>query len=198
MKSNYSFVVIVTTVENELGVGLDHIYTRESNYEESTVTDRINVLNAIRNEIDKREESIINQTENILDDNIVFELDHECTTHESAYNEGYESELEYRLHHAPVNLGLRDIPCLKFKTEKELEGYLDAAIGGKTGRVIYLLSSDHFEYITESGEDIMYLFEHYADPYTDIFLQEYESYQAAYEVALAMKEDNPLCFESER
>ena len=111
----------------------------------------------------------------------------------------------YKLHYAEKAL-LCDIKTIKFKTLMSLYNHVIEEIG-KDFKTVYLLSVDDEVVITESlavilevlsGNVSSIAFLEDEKGICNVFLQEYESYQDAYEVALYMKETNPLCYDKER
>lgn len=116
----------------------------------------------------------------------------------------------YKLHYAELNLQ-GDIPCININTKLGLENKIiniflyGKDTYGEPDRV-YLLSF----YDKKNKKDLIFVSEypdfildiirntHFSFDITyvdDFFLQEYSSYEAAYEVALSMKEISPLCYE---
>jgi hypothetical protein len=111
----------------------------------------------------------------------------------------------YTLHHCPLNEGIENNHVFANMTELMLwiEDYLESHFFD--GQKVYL-------YTTQSEEDEnneitvterkLVLHDAFIEDYTshesirpkDYFLQEYPSFQAAYEVALAMKETSKLCY----
>ena len=113
----------------------------------------------------------------------------------------------YELHHAELELA-GDIPCKEYRYKigiiAEVENILGKNSLSVKGARVYLLaiemngSHDGPIFIDDNINRIKsYLTNSLNKIYSGIkvFLQEYESYEAAYEVALSMKEVNSLCYD---
>lgn len=110
--------------------------------------------------------------------------------------------MRIKLHYAELN-NQGDIPCLKFETLEDLKMHI---FGYDDKNVVYLFSFDGEEtpmdsevFITHSSYFLYDFLKHFQDELnlyyiSDFFLQEYQSYEEAYRVALMMKETNPLCY----
>jgi hypothetical protein len=110
--------------------------------------------------------------------------------------------MKYKLHYAKIN-SQGDIPCLEFQTIDEVRSFIASIVYPLqiVNEKVYLVSIQDEVIITENGLLIEELFDvnlNSAYPFfegEDIFIQEYYSYEEAYKVALAMKEDSELCYE---
>jgi hypothetical protein len=124
---------------------------------------------------------------------------------------------KYELHYADINLGLEaDVPCYKYETFNELIGACRCRIK-QTLETVYLLTyeidyQDKINpnpkfpetevFVTSSPSALNLhldniknkLWYHKNIAINKIFLQEYESYEDAYQVAIMMKEISPLCY----
>lgn len=109
----------------------------------------------------------------------------------------------YKLHHAKLedDYTQKDIDVIEFNPAYKIDEYLKALPSDRVYLFTYKAEKDNAEiWITELSE----LLECYRNVaivleinIEDWFLQEYESYESAYDVALAMKEVSPLCYSSE-
>ena len=107
------------------------------------------------------------------------------------------------LHHAIKELGNKDIPCIQFESVKEMMEYIEGVFDRDNQDRVYIFTYDtgiidSEVFITNSFNsidsfiscnDIMF-----DDKVDNYFLQEYSSYEDAYEVSLTMKELNELCY----
>lgn len=112
----------------------------------------------------------------------------------------------YELHHAGLVLD-GDIPCKQYKYKIGLIADVQQILNKNTlsvrGKRVYLITIEYHEnedsaiFIDDNNDNInSYLIKNTRTPtMCKVFLQEYESYEAAYEVALTMKEVNPLCYD---
>ena len=114
--------------------------------------------------------------------------------------------MPYELHYASISLE-DDIPCYKIKTDAELFAFI---IAEYSEDCVYLISINDKEFINDNifniitfignnfSNVLMNIIEkesaNYEEPIIQVFIQEYESYEEAYKVALSMKEDNKLCY----
>lgn len=115
------------------------------------------------------------------------------------------------VHYASI-LTKDDIPAIEFIDSNELFDYLEI-IGETTEQspVVFVCAIDEVNgfaseiFITENIDTIIYNISEYPDildneehcgmdNILNIYLQEYESYEDAYKIALSMKEDSPLCY----
>ena len=122
--------------------------------------------------------------------------------------------MKYELHYAAFNL-TGDIPCAEFKEFSHLITYIDGNILNRVSRkpVIYLMAitlenqtpqqESEFEILVTKFPDMVGRFLILLDEWAlkqkhnaKIFLQEYESFEDAYKVALDMRECSPLCYSS--
>ena len=108
--------------------------------------------------------------------------------------------MNYKLHYAELNLQ-GDIHCIGFKNWKERLSFLmDKIICPQ--KKVFIIS---INYNANESIDSVYVFDvwncvrflnekRYNSSHYTFFLQEYESYEEAYKVALNMKEVNKLCY----
>jgi hypothetical protein len=109
--------------------------------------------------------------------------------------------MKYKLHYAKLNHE-GDIPVIKFEAGHDFEFYFWPDIVEKP-KIVYLLCCDDEVIVTENvylieellSDSTSYIFP--VNPNIPIFLQEYESYEEAYQVALDIKEVSPLCYSKE-
>lgn len=104
----------------------------------------------------------------------------------------------YKLHYASLDLGTKNIPCIVFKKHSEMIDFIDEKCLGRNGQVVWLLAKENSSdiFISESHLSIQeFLSKKYLWNVSDnYFLQEYESFEEAYKVALSMQEENTLCY----
>lgn len=102
---------------------------------------------------------------------------------------------QYTLYYAPLDL-LDNIKEVKSKSLSSMQELLADIIIGKKNVVFLLAFEDN------DGHSEIFVFDKYSQifdskclgVYNKVFLQEYESYEEAYKVALDMREPNPLCY----
>jgi hypothetical protein len=118
----------------------------------------------------------------------------------------------YKLHYADKDLA-SDIPCFEFTTYDDLRHFM-LEIFERTEQCVFLLTynlkekpeEDNNEIIISENAKYIYNFFKFGiisdiDLVLDVdvfFLQEYESYEDAYAVALDMKESSPLCYNKKK
>ena len=124
--------------------------------------------------------------------------------------------MNYKLHYAPLDLNGQDIQELSFDSAKEISLFISSIIlpAKLHSDRVYVCTFPQDEIIvSENPFFILSLFENnsfylhnYATSIVDnngeisialpneYFLQEYETYEEAYKVALDMREPNPLCY----
>jgi hypothetical protein len=110
--------------------------------------------------------------------------------------------MNYKLHYAPIDLGQEDIPCYEFATSKERVKFIEDIIYKKSEEVVFVLCfEDYIQDCVYVGDSVMTFEPLWRISDEDIssypenaYLQEYESYEEAYKVALDMKETNPFCY----
>ncbi len=110
--------------------------------------------------------------------------------------------MTHKLHYAKVDLQ-GDIPCHFLKGIQEVRDFvseiLDKSQEAKQD-VVYLVSVQDDIFVTENEALVLELFDgnlNAAYPFfegEDIFIQEYTSFEEAYQVALSMKETSKLCY----
>ena len=112
------------------------------------------------------------------------------------------------LHYAELNSGTRDIPELEFDSKFIMIDFLKDLLIDKKNEKVFLLAievqndpiNEYDSYdeiiITESIDFLIKSIEiiEIVKDKKVYALQEYESYEAAYEVALMMREVNPKCY----
>ena len=106
------------------------------------------------------------------------------------------------LHYAKKDLGNDDISKISLKSLNELQDMVDHLCCGKSNGIVYLFATEdesNFVFVTESHLEIQDLIlSHKRFSHVKVFfLQEYDSYESAYEVALMIKEVSPLCYAPE-
>ena len=105
----------------------------------------------------------------------------------------------YKLHYAKLDLGMNDIPCFEFRDINQLIDFIDDKCLGRSGQLVWLIAKDKMEdiFISENHLSIQSFIENTYLWKTQgtFFLQEYRSYEEAYQVALDMKEESPLCYD---
>tara|TARA_R110000764_G_C10787604_1_gene357100 strand:+ start:136 stop:462 length:327 start_codon:yes stop_codon:yes gene_type:complete len=103
------------------------------------------------------------------------------------------------LHYAEKELKNNDPLKIEVKNLSELIDEIDSLCCGKSLGVVYLFATEgerSFLLVTESYLEIQELILSHKRIYTcnQFFLQEYDSYESAYSVALMMKETSALCY----
>jgi len=104
----------------------------------------------------------------------------------------------FKLHYASLDLGNNDIPCFEFQKHSQMVDFIDEKCINRNGQVVWLLakkdSTDVF--ISECHLSIQDYFtrKYLWNISDDYFLQEYQSFEDAYRVALDMSEISPLCY----
>jgi hypothetical protein len=106
-------------------------------------------------------------------------------------------KVQYRLHYAQVNV--QEIEEINFESQSGLLSFIEEEINKTRKKVIYLLGLNDKPnvLVTSSKLDIITFLRYmptWGSSGNDYFLQEYESYEEAYEVALDMAEESPLCY----
>jgi len=106
--------------------------------------------------------------------------------------------MEYKIYYAKLNL-TSDIGFFLFQTkESVVEWVMDIALSDPNR--VFLVAIQEEVFITDNAALVVELFENTlnaAYPYfegDEIFIQEYNSFEEAYKVALDMKETSPLCY----
>lgn len=105
-----------------------------------------------------------------------------------------------KLHYAELNS--TDIIEFEYKEVKQLVEILDSLCYGKSNNKVYILATDDSQndvYVTEKYLELQELcLKHNLIRLSEnVFLQEYDSYESAYEVALMMKEASKLCYKKD-
>ena len=103
------------------------------------------------------------------------------------------------LHYAKKELKDEDILKIDLKNLNELQDMIDHLCCGKSNGIVYLFATEdesNFVFVTESHLEIQELIITHKrfNTVKKFFLQEYDSYEYAYEVALMIKEISPLCY----
>lgn len=104
----------------------------------------------------------------------------------------------YKLYYAELNLQ-GDIPCYEFKTFEDLVSYACERVELNKGKAVFLIAKDYQStcpFITDNTFSIGFMLDKMPGMgfKSDTHIQEYESFEEAYKVALAMVEDKPLCY----
>lgn len=110
------------------------------------------------------------------------------------FKENMKTDLDFgpiTLHYAAIDQK-GDIESLEFVALKDVLYFMRLRNNEK---VVYLLSIGNEVYVSEDKMVLMKTIRHSYKK--EMFLQEYPSYEEAYIVALAMKEDQELCYSSE-
>ena len=123
--------------------------------------------------------------------------------------------MNYKLHYAPLDLNGQDIQELNFTSKTDMALFVQSIvlpIKLHADRVYLCAFPEDEIIVTEDGFFVLSLFEKdckYLDKFftglvkengelvdfpNEYFLQEYETYEEAYKVALDMREPNPLCY----
>jgi hypothetical protein len=110
--------------------------------------------------------------------------------------------MRYELHFASKELEFEDIPCIEFDNYDQLIGFIfsDTDEHG----TVWLISIHEEVYVSEYITSVIDFINTWSNRFKNhqcdimtIFLQEYNSFESAYQVALDMKEDSPLCYDLE-
>jgi hypothetical protein len=107
--------------------------------------------------------------------------------------------MSYKLHYAELNLQ-DDISCFEFESKHKLIDYVSSIYNNiylmYLDKVCLVAISDHLIVVNSLGCILKFINDelNYIDFDENVYLQEYDSYEEAYKVALSMKEDNPLCY----
>lgn len=122
-----------------------------------------------------------------------------------------KNNMGYEIHHANVNL-IGDIPLYFYESEIVVNAHI---LTRTTPNCVYLISINEEILITENQLELIKFAQRpgynppsflvkevlnsvgVTTPNCIIFLQEYNSYEEAYQVALDMKEVNPKCYTPE-
>ena len=111
-----------------------------------------------------------------------------------------KTTFNFILHFANLNLQEDDIPSFVFDNKEDLQAFI---LAEASHDVVYLISIFDRVFVCEDLADIVVFIEqmilksnyvHY-EKYIDVFVQEYLSYERAYDVALDMAEISPLCYD---
>ena len=106
------------------------------------------------------------------------------------------------LFYAKINLD-GDIPAYKFETKEELINFIDHSIIfplKMENEKVFLLAINDEVFVTENGQLMRELIEkdlYYLEVFEAIHIQEYSSFEEAYEVALLMKEVSLLAYKKD-
>lgn len=92
--------------------------------------------------------------------------------------------------HLNIGIGDGDVDVITFTDTKELLEYFQEL---KMFDCVWLFKCDEDIFITENIESITFNVNK-VDYDVNLHLQEYESYEDAYAVALDMREENPKCY----
>lgn len=105
----------------------------------------------------------------------------------------------FKLHYASLDLQ-GDIPCVEFESKYEMLDYVSKIYNNNwltyLKKVCLVSISDHLIVVNSMSRILNFINDelNHIDFGTDVFLQEYPSYEEAFKVALDMKEENPLCY----
>ena len=112
--------------------------------------------------------------------------------------------LKIKLYYAASDLGENDIVGYELKGLNSVVDKVDELCHGKNKKRVYLLASEdlgenednNFVFVSDSYLEIQEMLLNHKRLRTckTFFLQEYESFEDAYSVALSMKEINELCY----
>jgi hypothetical protein len=117
--------------------------------------------------------------------------------------------MKYKLHYASTEM-LEDIPCYELNGEIELASFI---LAETTTNIIYLVSVLDEVYVTDNIAMVIHFINLFAfkkdvinagnmlgleleSANLDVFLQEYESFEEAYEVSLDMQEIKDNCYKA--
>lgn len=114
--------------------------------------------------------------------------------------------MKYQLHIAILDS--EDIPCYTFNDTISLKSYI---IATATAKIVYLVSVYDEVFVSDNIVDVILFYENVIAnrilmqaqigvefielELPEVFFQEFNSYEAAYKVALHMSETFPLCYE---
>ena len=108
--------------------------------------------------------------------------------------------MKYKLHYANLELD-SDIPCYKFNLKEELQGFILAESELDS---VYLVSIFNEVFVTSNMLPLLWFIDKFTtteevqhNKEIEIFIQEYESFEEAYIVALDMQEIKPNCYSEE-
>jgi hypothetical protein len=107
----------------------------------------------------------------------------------------------HKLHYAQIDIQ-GDIPCYELNGMDGVINFVSKILDQNTEGIIYLIAIQYDVFVTENCALVYELFSNHlaaAYPYYEneaIFIQEYSSYEEAYEVALSIKEVSPFCYQS--
>jgi len=102
-------------------------------------------------------------------------------------------EINTVVHYAPINID-EDILPYPFENLNELLGFV---LAEASYEVVHLVSIDNNIFVSHGIAEIGKFIKSYKDYLIDgidIFWQEYDSYEAAYRVALSMQETSIFCY----
>lgn len=114
-------------------------------------------------------------------------------------------KIDTEVHYASLDLD-GDIPSIKFNRRSKLLNWIDdLRFENKEKGIVYLITNDgNCEIIVTDNLFTIYNYIDNAHIHnftpisiqnSIIFLQEYQSFESAYSVALHMRENNPLCYD---
>lgn len=106
--------------------------------------------------------------------------------------------MKFNLHYAPLQTSDKDISLISFNTHEKMVDFIDEMCINRNGECVWLIAKDKSTdvFISESHISIQDFLQtkNAWNTVNDYFLQEYESFQDAYEVALTMVETSKLCY----
>ena len=109
--------------------------------------------------------------------------------------------LQHKLHYAKLLLD-EEIPCFEFSLQETMIKFIIDKCKGRNNQLVWLIAKNKSTDIFISSNylsiiDFLKTKNEYQS-YDDYFLQEYESFEDAYEVALDMAEISPLCYKKKK
>lgn len=104
---------------------------------------------------------------------------------------------EYFLHSAKLDLKNKNIPKYKFDTWEDFAGWI---LADSTPDIVYLVNIIDEVYVSDSIAYCIYFIEMFKNKFDnsikemEVFLQEYDSFEEAYILALSMQEIKENCY----
>ena len=103
-----------------------------------------------------------------------------------------------KLHYASIDSD-KEINIFEFKDKRALLDQIDQICYGKLNENVLLFSTDNhsdFTFVTNNYLEIQFILSKCNAIFTsnDYYLQEYDSFEEAYSIALSMKESNEKCY----
>ena len=98
------------------------------------------------------------------------------------------------LHYAELEM-TEDINQIDFANLRSIDEWIDNTLWDKHG-VVFVVAVDEEVYVTSSPLSVAGFINYFINgALEEVFIQEYSSFEEAYKIALAMQEENPLCYE---